>query len=196
MTQVSIAKAPPGQRNILVISEAYRAGRRRAAMRKYAVREATDADQEAILDIYNDAVVHSSASFELEPRTWEGQEQWFQEHHAPHGVFVVVAGETVAGWGSLSPFRPKPGYRFTAEDSIYVHKDFRGQGIGAALLDALIEAARRGRLHCIVALIDGDNAVSVRLHERVGFQHVGVEREVGHKFGRWLDVVQMQKMLE
>jgi len=165
-------------------------------MIQYALREATDADQEAILDIYNDAIAHSSASFDLEPRTWEEHQQWFQEHHAPYGVFVAAMEQTVVGWGSLSPFRPKPGYRFTAEDSIYVHKDFRGQGIGAILLDALIEEARRCRLHSIISLIDGDNAVSVRLHERVGFQHVGVEREVGYKFDRWLDVVQMQKMLE
>ena len=165
-------------------------------MIQYALREATDADQEAILDIYNDAVVHSTASFDLEPRTWEEQQQWFEEHSSSYGVFVAAMGQTVVGWGSLSPFRPKPGYRFTVEDSIYVHKDFRGQGIGAILLDALIEEARRCRLHSIISLIDGDNAVSVRLHERVGFQHVGVEREVGRKFDRWLDVVQMQKMLE
>ena len=165
-------------------------------MRQHTLREAGDTDQRAILDIYNDAVLHSTASFDLEPRTLEEQQRWFLEHRSPYGVFVVVEGETVAGWGSLSPFRPKPGYRFTAEDSIYIHEDFRGQGIGAMLLDALIEEARRCRLHSIIALIDGDNAVSIRLHKRFGFRHVGVEREVGEKFGRWLDVVQMQKMLE
>jgi len=165
-------------------------------MIQYALREATDADQEAILDIYNDAVVHSTASFDLEPRTWEEQQQWFEEHSSSYGVFVAAMGQTVVGWGSLSPFRPKPGYRFTVEDSIYVHQDYRGRGIGAALLGLLVEAAGRGQFHTVMALIDGDNAVSVRLHERVGFQHVGVEREVGRKFDRWLDVVQMQKMLE
>jgi L-amino acid N-acyltransferase YncA len=163
---------------------------------QYALREATEADQRAVQDIYNDAVLHSTATFDLEPRTWEGQQRWFQEHRSPYDVFVATLGDTVAGWGSLSPFRPKPGYRFTVEDSIYVHQDFRGRGVGAALLDALVEAARRGRFHCIIALIDGDNAVSIKLHERFGFQHVGVEREVGHKFDHWLDVVQMQKMLE
>ena len=100
------------------------------------------------------------------------------------------------GWGSLSSFRSKPGYRFTAEDSIYVHRDHRGNGIGAALLERLIEAARDGGFHSIMALIDGDNAVSVRLHERFGFHHVGTFREVGYKFDRWLDVVHMQRMLE
>ena len=165
-------------------------------MRQYTLREATDVDQEAILDIYNEAILHSTASFDLEPRTLEEQQRWFQEHRSPYGVFVVTADYTVAGWGSLSPFRPKPGYRFTVEDSIYVHQDFRGQGVGATLLEALIDEARRCRIHSIIALVDGDNRTSIRLHERFGFRQVGVEREVGHKFGRWLDVVQMQKMLE
>jgi len=162
----------------------------------YALREATDADQPVILDIYNDAVLHSTATFDLEPRTWEGQQRWFQEHRSPYAVFVATLGDTVAGWGSLSAFRPRPGYRFTAEDSIYVRQDFRGRGIGASLLDLLVDAARRGQFHSVMALIDGDNAVSVRLHERFGFRHVGTFREVGFKFGRWLDVVHMQRMVE
>ena len=165
-------------------------------MSEYALREAGDADQRAILDIYNDAVLHSTATFDLEPRTWEGQQRWFQEHCPPHAVFVATIGDTVVGWGSLSPFRPRPGYRFTAEDSIYVHDDFRGRGIGTALLGLLIDAASRGRFHSVMALIDGDNAVSVRLHERFGFRHVGTFHEVGFKFDRWLDVVHMQRMIE
>jgi len=163
---------------------------------EFIVREAGDADQQAILEIYNDAVLCSTATFDLEPRTWEEQQRWFQEHRPPYAVFVATVGDTVAGWGSLSPFRPRSGYRFTAEDSIYVHQDFRGRGIGVALLGLLVEAARRGRFHTVMALIDGDNAVSVRLHERFGFRHVGTFREVGFKFGRWLDVVHMQRMVE
>ncbi len=165
-------------------------------MSEYALREAGDTDQHAILDIYNDAILHSTATFDLEPRTWEEQQRWFEEHRPPYAVFVATVGDRVAAWGSLSPFRPRPGYRFTAEDSVYVHPDFRGRGIGAALLVLLVEAARRGRFHSIMALIDGDNAVSVRLHERFGFRHVGTFREVGFKFDRWLDVVHMQRMVE
>lgn len=165
-------------------------------MSDYALREAGDADQRAILDIYNDAVLHSTATFDLEPRTWEGQQRWFQEHRLPYAVFVATVGDTVAGWGSLSPFRPRPGYRFTAEDSIYVRDDCCRRGIGTALLGLLIDAASRGRLHSVMALIDGDNSVSVRLHERFGFRHVGTFREVGFKFDRWLDVVHMQRMIE
>jgi phosphinothricin acetyltransferase len=163
---------------------------------EYALRDTSEADLGAILSIYNDAVLHSTATFELEPRTWEGQQLWFQDHRPPYASFVATVGDTVVGWGSLSRFRPRRGYRFTAEDSIYVQQDFRGQGIGASLLELLIEAASRGRFHSIMALIDGDNAVSIRLHERFGFRHVGTFREVGFKFDRWLDVVHMQRMVE
>jgi L-amino acid N-acyltransferase YncA len=167
-----------------------------ATVGEFIFREATDADQRAILDIYNDAVLHSTATFDLEPRTWEGQQRWFQEHRRPYAVFVATVGDTVAGWGSLSPFRPRPGYRFTAEDSIYVRQDLRGRGIGASLLELLVEAASRGRFHSVMALIVGDNPVSVHLHERFGFRQVGTFQEVGFKFGRWLDVVHMQRMVE
>ena len=164
-------------------------------MNEYVVREAAAADQQAILEIYNDAVLGSTATFDLEPRTWEEQQRWLEEHRPPYQVFVATAEGSVVGWGSLSPFRTKPGYRFTAEDSIYVHKDFRRWGIGAALLQRLIGAAQHGGFHSIMALIDGDTSVSIRLHERFGFRPVGTFPEVGFKFGRWLDVVHMQRML-
>lgn len=165
-------------------------------MNDCTVREATAADQRAILDIYNDAVLHTTATFDLEPRTWEGHLRWAEELRAPCHIAVATLEDSVVGWGSLTPFRPKPGYRFTAQDSIYVHKDFRGRGIGAALLTHLIEAAQENGFHSIMALIDGGNTVSVHLHERFGFRHVGTFRQVGFKFGRWLDVIHMQKMLE
>src|SRR4030042_4666417 len=138
--------------------------RKEATVSEYALREAGDTDQQAILDIYNDAVLHSTATFDVEPRTWEGQQRWFQEHCPPYAVFVATVGDVVAGWGSLSPFRPRPGYRFTAEDSIYVHQDFRGRGIRAALLGLLIEAASRGRFHSVLAPIAGAQAGRGRPH--------------------------------
>jgi L-amino acid N-acyltransferase YncA len=165
-------------------------------VKECSIREATAADQRAILDIYNDAVLHTTATFDLEPRTWKGQQRWWQDLRPPYAVLVATVEGEVVAWGSLSPFRPKPGYRFTAQDSLYVREGHRGRGIGAALLDGLIEAARRGGFHSVVALIDGGNSVSIRLHERFGFRHVGTFPQVGFKFGRWLDVIHMQKMLE
>jgi L-amino acid N-acyltransferase YncA len=167
-----------------------------AAMPDCTLRRATEADGQAILDIYNEAVVNSTATFDLEPRTWEEHQRWWEEHRPPYELLVAVVANTVVGWGSLSPFRAKPGYRFTAQDSIYVHEDFRRRGIGAALLHLLIETARERGFHSIMALIDGDNTVSIHLHERFGFSQVGTFPEVGFKFGRWLDVVHMQKVLQ
>src|SRR3989304_423143 len=125
---------------MLVTSGRYHGrAKRRTPLTDFTLREATGADQRAILDIYNEAVLNSTATFDLEPRTWEEQQQWAEEHGPPYQVLVATVGETVAGWGSLSPFRAKPGYRFTAEDSVYVHQDFRGRGIGGALLGGLVE---------------------------------------------------------
>jgi phosphinothricin acetyltransferase len=165
-------------------------------MSRYTLRPAAEADQQAILDIYNDAVLHTTATFDLEPRTWEEHQRWWEEHRPPYQVVIAAVEDTVAGWGTLSPFHTRPGYRFTAEDSIYIHKDFRGRGIGAALLHLLIEKARQSGFHSIVALMTGENTVSAHLHERFGFRHVGTFPEVGFKFDRWLDVVHMQKVIE
>ena len=110
-------------------------------------------------------------------------------------MIVAVDGEDVLGWGSLSPFRTKAAYRYTTENSVYVREDQRGNGIGRLLLARLVAVASENGFRTVIARIAGDNPVSVRLHERQGFETVGIEREVGHKFGRWLDVVVMQWMV-
>ena len=101
----------------------------------------------------------------------------------------------VAGYASLSAYRERAGYRTTVEDSVYVHADHRGAGVGRALLDEIVDVARERGFHSVIARIVADHAASIRLHAAVGFQHVGVEREVGRKFGRWLDVAVMQILL-
>jgi phosphinothricin acetyltransferase len=111
---------------------------------------------------------------------------------------VLSVAETeseVVGWGCLHPFGAKPGYQFTSENSVYVRADVRGSGVGKALLIALLEAGKTNGFHTIIARIAGDNPASVRLHESLGFVVIGNEREVGQKFGRWIDVVVMQRML-
>ncbi|TMB97031.1 MAG: N-acetyltransferase family protein [Chloroflexi bacterium] len=159
------------------------------------IRLAIPSDLQAILDIYNEAVLNSTATFDTEPRTMEVQKEWARQFDGPFVLLVAQRAGQVVGWGCLHPFGGKPGYRFTAEDSVYVRSDQRGSGTGRLLLAALVESGRENGLRTIIARIAGDNPASVRLHEAAGFQHVGREREVGQKFNRWLDVVVMQMML-
>ena len=158
------------------------------------VRETNDADLPGIAAIYNDAILNSTATFDVEPWSEERWRVWLRGHANPYAVIVAVDGEDVLGWGSLSPFRTKAAYRYTTENSVYVREDQRGNGIGRLLLARLVAVASENGFRTVIARIGGDNPVSVRLHERQGFETVAIEREVGHKFGRWLDVVVMQVM--
>lgn len=162
------------------------------------VRPATPADLPGIHDIYNDAVRSTTATYDYEPRSFEYRRQWFADHQRDgYPVFVAtLPGGGVAGWSSLSPYHPRAGYRFTAENSVYVAADQRGRGLGGRLLEPLITSARTLGLHVIIAAIDARNTASLRLHERFGFRQVGLFREVGYKFGRWLDVAYLQLTLD
>ena len=159
------------------------------------IRPATPADLPGILEIYNDAVLHTTATYDYEPRTLEHRAAWFEERtREGYPVFVAVEGVgRVAGWSALNPFHARFGYRFTAENSIYVAADRRGQGVGKLLLPPLIEGARVKQLHAIIAAIDAANEASLRLHAAFGFEKVGHFKETGFKFGRWLDVVYLER---
>jgi L-amino acid N-acyltransferase YncA len=161
------------------------------------IRPATCADLSAILDIYNEAVLNTTATYDYEPHTLEARRAWFDEHvRDNYPVFVAQNGDgRVVGWGSLSKFRPRVGYRFTAEDSVYVAADQRGRGIGKSLLQPVIQAARDLGLHAVMAGIDADGKASIRLHAYFGFVQVAYLKQVGWKFGRWLDVVYMELSL-
>jgi L-amino acid N-acyltransferase YncA len=159
------------------------------------IRPAEGADLPAIADIYADAVLNSTATFDIEPWTLEQRDHWFREHGHPYAVLVAVRGGDIVGWAALSPFQRKPAYRFAAESSLYVRAKHRGEGIGALLLARLLDVAATNGFHSVFARIVGDNPSSLRLHRRFGFRRVGVEREVGYKFDRWLDVIVMQKLL-
>lgn len=161
----------------------------------YAVRAAEDGDLPAIADIYNDAVLNSTATFDTEPATLAESEQWLRDRSHPYAVLVAERGGEVVGWAALKPFASKPAYRFTAENTVYVRSDMQGGGIGALLLARLLAAAAENGFRTGIARIAAPNPASVRLHRRFGFRRVGVEREVGRKFDRWLDVVVMQKAL-
>ncbi|HZO87369.1 MAG TPA: GNAT family N-acetyltransferase [Chthonomonadaceae bacterium] len=161
------------------------------------IRPATHADLPAILDIYNEAVLNTTASYDYEPHTPEQRTAWFEEHiQTNYPVFVAQDGTgRVVGWSALSPYRNRVGYRYTAETSVYVASDRRGQGIGKLLLPPLIEAARQTGLHALVAGIDAEGEASLRLHAAFGFEKVAHFKQVGYKFGRWLDVIFMELLL-
>jgi len=162
------------------------------------VRPATRADLPAIHDIYNEAVLNTTASYDYEPRNMEHRVAWFDAHEQQRlPIFVAVDGESrVTGWSSLSRYHDREGYRFTVENTIYVAAPRRGKGVGTLLLPPLIEAARALGLRAIIAAIDGENVASIRLHARFGFAHVGHFKQVGFKFNRWLDVVYMEKLID
>lgn len=153
-------------------------------------------DAEAIREIYNLEVTRTTVTFDLVARTREEQVQWLDEHAGGHPAIVAVDSfDTVVGFGSLSPWRPRPAYSPTVEDSVYVHQDHRGAGLGQILLEELVRLAEAHGFHSIMARIVGGHEASIALHARCGFVTTGVEREVGRKFGKWLDVVLMQRML-
>ena len=161
------------------------------------VRPADYADLPGILEIYNEAVLNTTATYDEEPRTLEHRVAWFEEH-AKNNYAVFVAQDDqgrIVGWSSLSQFHARAGYRFTAENSVYVAADQRGCGIGKRLLPPLIAAGRERGLHAILGAIDAENEASIRLHASFGFEKVAHLKQVGFKFGRWLDVVYMQLLL-
>jgi phosphinothricin acetyltransferase len=160
------------------------------------VRLATEEDVRAIADIYNHEVLRGTATFDIEPKTMEDRLDWFREtNRPPHCVVVADEGGAVVGWGCLHPYHARPAYRFTTEDSVYIHHGRRGEGIGKLILARLIELAREGGFHTVLAGMSEGNDASVRLHRSFGFEVIGVQREVGYKFECWLDVTWMQKML-
>ena len=161
----------------------------------YRTRLAEPRDAEATRAIYNVEVASSTVTFDLVPRTAAEQLAWIEEHSGGHPAIVAVDDETVVGFASLSPYRPRPAYAPTVEDSVYVHRDRRGAGVGRLLLTDLVTLARDHGFHSVIARIVGEHDASIALHRACGFEQIGREREVGRKFGQWLDVVLMQKML-
>jgi len=159
------------------------------------IRLAQRDDSEAIRQIYNLEVSTSTVTFDLVPRTAADQLQWLEARSGAHAVIVAEVDGEVVGFASLSPFRDRPAYNSTVEDSVYVRSDQRGAGVGSALLEELVTLAGQHGFHTVIARIVGGHDASIGLHQRHGFEVVGTEREVGRKFGKWLDVVVMQRML-
>ncbi|MEX0664438.1 MAG: N-acetyltransferase family protein [Acidimicrobiia bacterium] len=160
------------------------------------IRLAERRDAAAIREIYNLEVAESTVTFDLVPRTLDQQVAWIDEHSGGHPAIVALDDDgTIVGFGSLSPYKDRPAYATTVEDSVYVHRDHRSRGLGRLLLDELVRLGRDHGFHSMIARIVGDHEVSIALHVACGFEHVGIEREVGRKFNKWLDVVEMQRLL-
>jgi phosphinothricin acetyltransferase len=159
------------------------------------LRLATLDDAEAIREIYNLEVTTSTVTFDLVPRSLEDQRAWQAARSGAHAVLVAEVDGAVAGFGSLSKWRDRPAYSTTVEDSIYIHRDHQGQGLGKALLAELVATATAHGFHACMARIVGGHEASIALHRACGFEVVGTEKEVGRKFNRWLDVVLMERML-
>ncbi|MET0961529.1 MAG: N-acetyltransferase family protein [Noviherbaspirillum sp.] len=155
-----------------------------------AVQCSRERHGDAILDIFNDAILHSTALYDYHPRTAQNMDDWFTAK--ARGGFPVLGLEDdngmLAGFGSYGTFRAWPAYKYTVEHSVYVHRSQRGRGLGKLLMGQLIEAARAQQLHVLIGGIDMDNAASIALHTGLGFIHAGTIRQAGFKFGRWLDL--------
>jgi L-amino acid N-acyltransferase YncA len=163
---------------------------------RFLIREAQKADLDAINAIYNREVLEGVATWDEEPWSADARAAWFAERsRLGDAVLVAERADVLAGFGYLSPYRARSGWRFTHEDTLYIAPEAQRSGAGAAILEALIRAARVRELHALIAVIEAGNVGSIALHERFGFGVVGTKREVGFKFGRWLDLVEMQLLL-
>jgi L-amino acid N-acyltransferase YncA len=160
------------------------------------VRDCRDADLPAILDIHNDAILHTTAIWTYAPADLANRRALLADRRARGFPYLVAedAG-TIVGYASFGAFRPFDGYHRTVEHSVYVHRERRGQGIAGLLMPPLIASAERLGMHVMIGAIEASNAASIRLHEKLGFAETGRLREVGFKFDRYLDLVLMQKML-
>ena len=160
------------------------------------IRDATAQDLPSMLAIYNDVVATSTAIYREEPMPPGEYEQWWRARVAQgYPVLVALSADEVVGFATFGDFRAWPGYRLTVEHSVHVRADQRGGGIGSQLVRTLIDRATRMGKHVMIAGVDADNTASIRFHERLGFEAAAPLRQVGFKFGRWLDLVLMQRML-
>ncbi len=167
------------------------------------IRLAEQPDVAGILAVYNHAVLHDTATADVEPQSVAEREEWLATRHKQGLPVLIAAAEptdsfgeanAILGWAALNPYHAKPGYRFTVEDSVYVSEQARGHGVGRALLAELVKHAEQLSVHAIVASIDSSNLVSIHLHSTFGFQECGRLPQLYTKFGRWLDVTYMVRL--
>jgi phosphinothricin acetyltransferase len=164
-----------------------------------ALRLASLADAEQIRQIYNHEVSNTLATFDLVPRSLDDQQRWISDRNGAFAAIVAIdSGDErgdIVGFGSLSQYKERAAYRTSVEDSVYVRRDRAGEGIGKLILTELLRIASASGFHAVFARISASSEASIALHRSCGFEPVGIEREVGRKFNRWLDVAIMQALL-
>jgi len=159
------------------------------------LRAATVDDAEAIASIYNLEVETSTVTFDIAPRSIADQRRWIADRSGAHAAIVATVDGTLVGFGSLSPYKDRAAYSTSVEDSVYVHREHHGEGVGRTLLTELVDRATAHGFHAMFARIVAGHDASIGLHTALGFEIVGNEREVGRKFGTWLDVTIMERIL-
>lgn len=163
---------------------------------EYQIRKASKADLPGILEIVNHEIQHSASIYDYAERSLEQQTAWFQEKQNNHyPVWVAETKHQILGFGTYGIFRPKEGYKFCVEHSIYIHHEHQGKGIGKQMMTQLIRSAQEQNIHSMIAGIDASNQGSIDFHKQFGFIETGTLKEVGFKFGKWLDLTFMQLTL-
>jgi len=158
------------------------------------IRRATINDLYAITKIYNEAILKTTATFDTEIKTRKEQKKWFEDHGSKNPILVADENGIIFGFASLSKFSDRCAYSDTAEISLYVREEHQGKGIGKKLMESIIKEGKKVGLHVVISRITEGNEKSIYLHKSVGFEHIGIMKEVGLKFGKRLDVYLMQKI--
>lgn len=153
------------------------------------IRGASEKDLKGILEIYNDAILNTTAIYAYKIQTLEEKKQWYEKKKQEgYPLLVFEENDKVVGFATFGPFRDYPAYKYTIEHSIYVHKDYRNHGIATKLMKEIIKIARGREYATVVAGIDASNEVSIKMHEKIGFKYSGTVTKAGFKFGKWLDL--------
>ncbi len=164
-------------------------------MNDSTIRQVRQEDLHAVVEITNHYIRNSSCIMKERDERIGERSAWLMEKGDRYPLYVAVRDDEVVGWGGLSPHSERTAYRHTVHDAVYVRHDLRGQGIGSALLERLTSVAKELRYHSIIAVVVSDNPAPIALHHRYGFRDAGCLRQVGHKFGQWIDVMNLQLML-
>lgn len=160
------------------------------------IRKANLKDLDRITEIYNEAIVKTTATFDTQPKTLKEQRVWFSNHGSKYPILVAEERGLVIGWASLSQWSDRCAYSDTAEISLYVKEEFQNKGVGKKLLEKVLQKGQEAGLHTVIARIAEGGEASIHLHKSMGFEHIGIMREVGRKFGKLLDVHLLQKIYD